>query len=410
MKQDWLVLLVVALTLRLAMSFFWQHRCGDEKFYFPDSDTYWQLGKAVAKVEPYEYNGMKIHRMPGYPVLLAPLFVVGGNKTPIMAGRIENCIIGTLTVAAVGWIAMLLFRDPKIALLAGWIVAIDPLNVVMSAMVLSEAPFCLLMLLQIAFWIKAFQDVGQRTPYTILAGLFAAAAIYCRPDWLYFVPFAALVGIVLCPRDFKRIAWTGAVASIVVALCLTPWWIRNYTITKTFVSTTLQVGPSLYDGLNPSADGGSDMAFVDEFRDAELKLLPEDAPKETLEAKLNAKMRQKAIEWAWTHPDLVWKLATSKFARMWNFWPNEATLSSWGVKLAVCCTYFPVLIFGLLGAVRSLWNDFSARILWIPAVYITALHIVFVSSIRYRAPAMLCLSVLAAWVMVDLFFKKKSAP
>ena len=405
MKKSWLILLVVAFALRLAMSFFWQHRCGDERFFFPDSDTYWTLGRTIAKGEPYEYNGMKIHRMPGYPALLAPLFYFGGDRPPVMAARGQNCLFGTLSVAVVGWIALLLFRDKKIALLAGGLVAIDPLNVVMSAMVLTEAPFCLAMLLQIALWIVALNEKKHRIGATFASGLAAAVAVYLRPDWLYFVPFATMIGCVLAPLGSaqstasKRIFLNGAVICLVLAVCLMPWWVRNYRMTGTFVSTTLQVGPSLYDGLNPKANGGSDMAFVEEFYNAELKLLPTGTSKQTLEQRLNARMRQAAIDWARQHPDRAWKLATSKFVRLWNVWPNEASLARWFVKLVVFCTYVPVLVFGLIGAGRSLGRDFSVRILWIPAVYITVLHVVFVSSIRYRAPAMLCFAILAAWII-----------
>ena len=382
------------------MSLFWQYRCGDETFYFPDSNTYWTLGRTIAKGEAYEYNGMKIHRMPGYPVLLAPLFYFDGDQPPVLAARIQNCLFGTMSVAVVGWIAFLLFRDKKTALLAGWFVAVDPLNVVMSAMVLSETPFCLAMLLQIALWIATLNRKAHWIGAAVASGFAAAAAVYVRPDWLYFVPFAMIIGCVLGASQgeaAKRILLTGSVICLILVVCLIPWWVRNYQITGTFVSTTLQVGPSLYDGLNPKANGGSDMAFVEEFYNAELKLLPEDAPKGTLEQRLNARMQQAAIDWAWKNPDLAWKLATSKFARLWNLWPNEATLANWGVRIVVFCTYFPVLVFGLIGALQSLWKDFSVRLLWIPAVYITALHIVFVSSIRYRAPAMLCFAVLAAY-------------
>jgi len=396
-KKHWLILLVVALALRLAMAGFWQHLCGDKPFFFPDSDTYWTLARTIAKSEAYEYNGMKIHRMPGYPVLLAPLFYFGGDHPPVMTARIQNCLIGTISVAIVGGIAFLLFRDKKIALLAGWLVAVDPLNIVMSAMVLTEAPFCLAMLLQIALWIVAFNEEKYRIVTACVSGLAAAAAVYVRPDWLYFVPFATMIGSVLAPLDVKRILTTGTVIILVVAVCLLPWWIRNYQITGTFVTTTLQVGPSLYDGLNPKADGGSDMAFVEEFYNAELKLFPENVPQQTLERRLNAKMRQAAIDWACEHPELAFKLATSKFARLWNIWPNEPSLAHWLVKLVVTCTYVPVLVLGLIGAVRSLGRDFSVRILWVPAVYITALHVIFVSSLRYRAPAMLCFAILAAW-------------
>ncbi len=414
-KRIWFLLFLVAFLLRLAMAGYWQLRCGDTPLYFGDSDTYWELGRTIARGEPYVYDHKAIHRMPGYPVLLAPMFLIFGDAMPVFFARIQNALIGALTVLAVAWLTRLLFHDRRISLIAAGITAIDPLNVVLSVLVLSEAPFCLAMVLQIGFWIKGFQaweksaspgKLGKAGGMLVLSGLFTAAAIYCRPSWLYFVPFAMMAGLILSPWRFRALLGSAAVIAAVCSLCLSPWWIRNYQVSGHFVSTTLQTGPSLYDGLSPTATGGSDMKFVEDFLNAESTLAPKDSDR-TLEYRLNQKMREAAIRWAKAHPKLAFKLACKKFVRLWNVWPNEPSFSSLPVKAAVFCAYFPVLVFGVIGAVLTLRKGFEVWLLWIPAFYITGLHVIFVSSIRYRAPAMICLAILAAWVLVGIFKRRQ---
>ena len=91
------------------------------------------------------------------------------------------------------------------------------------------------------------------------------------------------------------------------------------------------------------------------------------------------------------------ELAGVKFLRMWNVWPNEPRLkASWLGRLAVLFTYTPLLIFAIIGAWRTAGRGWPYRLCWLPAVYLTLLHVVFVSSIRYREPAMLALLALAA--------------
>ncbi|MDR0704866.1 MAG: phospholipid carrier-dependent glycosyltransferase [Planctomycetaceae bacterium] len=404
--HSWLFLFFVALLLRVVAAGYWEYRAGAEQFYFGDSDTYWKLGQTIAHGKPYTYGDQTIHRMPGYPVILSPLFLVFGDNPSIRAARFENIFIGTLTVFAAAWLARILFHDSALALIAGWITALDPLNIMMSVLVLSEAPFCLFLVLHIGYWVKAFRSFPTtHWRFLLLSGLFAAIAVYCRPSWLYFIPFAVMFGTIFSLRNYKPILQSGVVIFIICTLCLIPWWIRNYHVSGHFVSTTLQVGSSLYDGLNPKATGASNMEFVEEFRNAELRLSnnrSDKATENTLEYRLNQKMRQAAVHWAWKHPDLAWKLAKTKFFRLWNFQPNEESLSNFIVTILVFCTYCPVLALGLVGVIRSMFYDFSVRLLWIPAVYITGLHIIFVSSIRYRVPAMICFSILAAWVILDV--------
>ena len=107
-------------------------------------------------------------------------------------------------------------------------------------------------------------------------------------------------------------------------------------------------------------------------------------------------LQMAALHWATENPLRVIELAAIKFARMWNFWPNEASFRSWPLCLAVFGTYTPVIILALSGVWIHRHRPLVILILTLPAVYLTLLHIVFVSSLRYRQPAMLALIVLAA--------------
>ena len=88
-----------------------------------------------------------------------------------------------------------------------------------------------------------------------------------------------------------------------------------------------------------------------------------------------------------------------KLVRIWNVWPNEASLSRWSIRLVVLATYVPLLALALVGVWRFTPRGWPYMLAWLPAVYITLLHIVFIGSIRYREPAMLALAVLAAGVI-----------
>ena len=192
--------------------------------------------------------------------------------------------------------------------------------------------------------------------------------------------------------------WIGAVMLAGLINVMTPWWIYGVRVADCFVPTTLQVGASLYDGLNPTATGASNMNFVEQFVEdlrRERVATQRETP-EPFEVRLDRRFRDAALSWAREHPAHVAQLAVVKVFRTWNVWPNEPSLSSWPIRLAVCFSYVPVLILGIVGAGRTIRRGWPYLLCWLPAVYFTLLHVVFVSSIRYRQPAMLMLIVLAA--------------
>src|SRR4051812_46784676 len=180
----WATLLALALGVRLGSGVWWQARLpAGARFRFGDSETYWEMGKGLARGEPFQYGRARIFRTPGYPVLLAALFQVCGDgrdaahEPSPLCGRALSAVLGTLAVGAAGVLARLLF-GPRTALVAGLLTAFYPEAIALGTLVLSEAPFCPLMLLHLIAWTRAWQapDSTSRVTWSTAAGIAAGLA------------------------------------------------------------------------------------------------------------------------------------------------------------------------------------------------------------------------------------------
>lgn len=188
-------------------------------------------------------------------------------------------------------------------------------------------------------------------------------------------------------------------------LVLAPWTIRNWQIFHRLIPTSLQVGASLYDGLNPQASGGSDMRFVERFTGqmkAEDVQKPPDQSEDAFEVRLDHRMRNVALEWAGENPGRVLQLAAIKFVRTWTPWPNEPSFRRWFVAVPVAVSFVTVMALAVVGTWKNRSICKSIAIFWLPALYIALLHLVFVGSIRYRQPAMLALAVPAGAALAEI--------
>ena len=154
------VVLIVALAMRLLAGWVWQARL-DGRFGFGDSESYWALAQAIATGGPYQAGQGMISRTPGYPLLLAPAFLLAGGEPSVMWARAESALLGTLSVGAVWWLGRTLF-GARGGLIAASIAAVYPGAVAMGALVLSEALFCPLMLLELILWSAAWEARSAR--------------------------------------------------------------------------------------------------------------------------------------------------------------------------------------------------------------------------------------------------------
>lgn len=302
--------------------------------------------------------------------------------------------------------------DSKAALVAGLLTAVYPGAIGMSIVILSEAIFCPLMLITLLGWHRGL-TAAQVKPVVgvcLVAGAASGLGILARPSWLLFMPLAGCCVLLFSRRRIHQFLVLAVMAIGCVGV-MSPWWVRNYWITHRLVPTTLQVGPSLYDGLHAGASGGSDenMAFVNDFIQRQRRLdsqagLDGQPSREqlvaysTFEYRLNASMSQVALAWARKNISGAIRLALVKFGRTWSMWPSAGEVGSTGLRTALTLGCFGILLLAVWASLRATYGDqwrTSLALCWGPAVYFTVLHMVFVGSIRYREPAMLVLSALA---------------
>ncbi len=269
-------------------------------------------------------------------------------------------------------------------------------------------------------------------------GVLSAATVYLRPSWLYALPFATFFAFAfrffifstqkrarrkLLPRpatdklDAKRRSLpispifpaflvVAATAAVAFNAALAPWTLRNYRLTGRPIATSLQMGASLYDGWRPDADGSSDMRFVDEFRRLELES-PSAPTDEHFEVRLDQRLKNAAIDWARSNPDVVARLAVVKLARLWSPIPREPAFSTPALQTLLAVSFAPLLVGGLCGFYRSFRRRGAAWTLLIPAFYVSALHSIFVSSIRYRVPILYGFVLLTAFFLVSTLDERR---
>jgi len=415
-RRHWplLTALLLACAARLVAGAYWQ-RAGAGGFAFGDSESYWVLARTIAHGQPYRFGPDAVFRAPGYPLVLAPLFVAAGpHDPPLWAARVLSALLGAAAVGGVWWLARLLF-DRVTANLAALVVALYPGAVALGGVILSEALFCPLVVLQLALWSKATgaepTPAWRQLPCLLIAfaaGLVGGVATLTRPSWLLFTPLAIVVSLGWS-RQRRRTAAQGLLGLAGLIVALLPWWVRNAVVTGHFVPTTLQVGASLYDGLNPAASGASDMRTLTAAVAAADREWEAAGQPDSREYYRDGYLRRAALQWALEHPGRAIQLAIIKLVRFWNIWPNEESLSSWAARLIVVFTFVPLAILGIIGARFALLRGWPWALCWLPAVYLTLLHLVFVSSLRYREPAMLPLLILAAWTLLRSRWGRKLA-
>ncbi len=357
---------------------------------FPDERQYWLMASSLRSGDGLaDEFGFRATRMPLYPGVLS---VFSSASNGVVIAKVLHWLIGSVAAAMTAGLAMCLF-DRRTGLLAGLLVACDPFLVFFSSLLLTETLFVTWL---IALWWLAgpiLRDHGERVSAWrwFAIGAVAALTVYTRESGLGLV--VVLLAIAVVGRRFDRRSLVGAgVVLGMVVVSLLPWAIRNKRVTGEWCWFTHRAGVSLYDGVGPQATGASDLAGIQQM----------EAVRGLDEVAWNRWFLRESLAEIRSDPARIVRLAWVKMARMWNPLPNVETYQSGVIRFVSVAWMVPVFVFGLGGVVILTrmaggkgWR--IALLLLLPALYLSAMHCLFVGSVRYRLPAMPMIEVLAAF-------------
>lgn len=415
-RSQWLGLLLFAVVLRGGV--LWQ--LGDR--LAEDRDNYRRLAVHVAAgdgfVDP-QTLAPTAYRPPLYPLVVASVLGCGGSD---MALGIVQLALGIATVALTVLCANRLGLHRGSSMAAGLFVAVDPLLLQQTALVMTETLAAFLAVL--VLWLSLGSPTAIRS---FSAGAAFGLCCLCRPTFWAFGMFAAVAWLVFQRAKRHSAAtgdraaegasrWRQAVYIAAGAISIVaPWGIRNAIALGRPIITTTHGGYTLLLAHNPAYTRAVveqpwgavwDADSLAEWKASiEAELAGEDPPIDyahlspAVELARDKWMNGKAWKYMRGNPQVACRAGLTLLGRLWNVAPlatRETPLAP-PMRLAIGLYYTTVLLAMLVGIVRAVRADARA---WWPVVALvasfTVVHAIYWADMRMRTPLVPAIALLAA--------------
>jgi 4-amino-4-deoxy-L-arabinose transferase-like glycosyltransferase len=360
------------------------------KTVLPDETRFLESAQRLAATGQFMSGDGHAWEMPGTAIFQAPFFAAFGPH-PLLAIRTAQAILLLIQAALSGWIAFQLFNNRRSAVVAVAVGALYPFFIFFQGLMLSEAPFNVLLVAAMAallLWYKR----GLRADWSlVLACAIFAAATYVKATLTILPPFLFAATLFVAGGGLIRALRIFVLASLLYAACLTPWWVRNYLVLGTFVPFTTSASQNLYLGNNPTnLHAGVDWA-TDADPDAVKRMM--DLPDEVMRQRA---FSTAAIAYIKEDPSAFLKRMALKFVRFWNVVPNAQDFRTPLFAVVSAVSFGPVLLLAIVCAAFSYAPQRLLVPLYLLFLYFTLVHVITIASLRYRLPLDPFLIVLAA--------------
>lgn len=322
----WLVAIVaVAFLLRLAWALHVE----------VDPRTYWRWDMSIYDYQAYalakgmgfvDFAGLpSAHWPPLYPLIVAPLYRLTDNS--LLAARLLNVVVGTLTVALVYLLGAKVFGRAT-GLLAAGLLAVFPSHIFATSLIMTEPVFTFLFVLVLTAAVYTVLGEGEGRWWQALGiGLLVGAATLVRGEGLL------LAGVIPLLILLRRRAWRPALAnsSLVVLgaiVVIAPWTVRNIVRMHAPIVISTSATEALWVGHHEGANGRiADFTVTEQFN---------DVPNPQHEVKINNEALREALRFIAHNPVEEVTLVPRKFVGLyvgdgsslaWHQNPPTLTLS-----------------------------------------------------------------------------------
>lgn len=336
--------------------------------------------------------------MPGLPFTLSFFIGIFGRFEGVMAFRIFQSFLQTLSLLLVFFIGRKLFGS-KVGIIAFILDALYIPEIWATNVILTEVifKFSLLLLLYISIYAVETKEVR----YYIAGGIVWGITALFRPTIAAF-PAVILVMWIYKKYKFKEIVKYTLITTAVFATVMSPWWIRNYVVFDKFIPLTLSSGTPLVQASYINYDTSIDYY---PWKDVDDRIEQEKYFKENVAYRFKHYMLKRPI------PYLKWYLI-DKSVELWEspFYWNEV----FGISSTSAVTYHAlILILGVAGMIAAFVDkkhkllDHKFLFAFVTLMYFEVLHIPYVTFSRYSYPVISVLMLFAAYVIYKIYIKFK---
>lgn len=318
--------------------------------------------------------------MPLYPIVIA---IVG----PGWGDLLTDILFSTALIWIVHRLALALFADAAIALLAAAAVAIYPQFIVFSVVGYTESLFMALFVGAFVCWYR-----GR----FVWAAVLAVLSILTRPAIDLLAPlFVFYFAFAVHKLPLGTAVRQVAVYALIYCALMAPWWWYNVHFRGTFVRRDLGGIENFYSGNNPMNKTGGGIVGVD------YSSAPFDHIIDAVER--DRAMWNAGVNYIRDNPGHFVKFAGIKFLRFWRLWPFTEAYSNPLLVAIYVLGYVPIFLLTLVYLAHWGFADFIRIAPMLAfAAYLTLVNMVFAASLRYRLPIEPFMIVLASTAVVRL--------